>query len=389
MKLSIPLLLHCMLQLAWSLNFSQVIDSDNENKTCSSWDRATQLVSPLIELYNPSTGMWKDTIWWTSANHLTALADYIRKSPDGTFSRYQDLIENTFLKCQEFSMIHNHGDMHTLERLRETHPAPAVPMGFINEYYDDDGWWALCWLKLYDITRDVRYLNAAQFIFEHMTTGWSDICGGGVPWTLSTSYKNAISNELFLQVAASLATRIPDNSTYLEWADKEWEWFSHTKMWNDRGTINDGLTSECENNNEVVWSYNQGVLLGGLVELSKIKNDSGLMSVAYNLADSAIKELSVNNIMHDVCEPDCNNDGLFKGVFIRNLAELNEANPEHNYTKFLQTNADSLWNNNRNENNEVGTVWSGPLQFFSEVSQSAGLDCLNAVINCSISNTIL
>lgn len=360
-----------------------LVVGQEEFEGCQSFERATELIEPLLELYNPATGMWKETVWWTSANHLTALADYIKKAPF-TFPQYKELIENTFLKCQEFSMIHNHNDVKTLERLRASSPVPAVPMGFVNEYYDDDGWWALVWIKLFDITADSRYLEAAVFIFEHMSTGWSEEkCGGGVPWTLSTSYKNAISNELFLQVAASLANRIPENSTYLEWADKEWNWFDNSKMWNDEGTVNDGLTDDCENNNEPVWSYNQGVLLGALVELHKVKQDPYLLMRAHSLAEASINALSQDNVLHDICEPNCNNGGSFKGIFVRNLAALNEYTPDHNYTSFLQANADSLWDNNRNEQNHVGMVWSGPFAYFNEVSQSAGLDCLNAVINCS------
>jgi len=45
---------------------------------------------------------------------------------------------------------------------------------------------------------------------------------------------------------------------------KEWEWFKASGMINPSGLINDGLTisstnaSECYNNNQTTWSYNQG-----------------------------------------------------------------------------------------------------------------------------------
>jgi hypothetical protein len=40
-------------------------------------------------------------------------------------------------------------------------------------------------------------------------------------------------------------------------------------MINSHNNINDGLSLKiCENNGHTVWSYNQGVILGGLVELN-------------------------------------------------------------------------------------------------------------------------
>ena len=41
-------------------------------------------------------------------------------------------------------------------------------------------------------------------------------------------------------------------------------------MLNSQWLFNDGLTSACVNNNSTTWTYNQGVILGGLVNLYEI-----------------------------------------------------------------------------------------------------------------------
>jgi hypothetical protein len=50
-----------------------------------------------------------------------------------------------------------------------------------------------------------------------------------------------------------LANRVPSNASYyIDWAQQEWEWFQATGMINSEGTINDGLTTGCQNNNQTV-----------------------------------------------------------------------------------------------------------------------------------------
>jgi len=99
---------------------------------------AALAVQTLQAWYDLDTGLYKTTGWWNSANAITALADYASVAQ----SRDYDFV---------FS--------NTLSLAQRTSP------GFINRYYDDEGWWALAWIDAYSITRDKRYLDAAKFIF--------------------------------------------------------------------------------------------------------------------------------------------------------------------------------------------------------------------------------
>lgn len=94
-------------------------------------------------------------------------------------------------------------------------------------------------------------------------------------------------------------------------------------MINANNLINDGLDinsdGSCTNNGDTVWSYNQGVILGGLVELSRATGNSEYLSEATSIAEAAIEALSEDGILHESCEPnDCGADGSqFKGEPIR------------------------------------------------------------------------
>ena len=87
--------------------------------------------------------------------------------------------------------------------------APRWRRGFCNKFFDDNAWWALAWIAAYDLTGDGRYLHAAERIFARNVTGWDETCGGGLWWNTDRKYKNAITNELFLTLAARLSQRHP------------------------------------------------------------------------------------------------------------------------------------------------------------------------------------
>ena len=201
-----------------------------------------------------------------------------------------------------------------------------------------------------------------------------------------------IANELYLSVAASLANRVPSQkSYYLDIAKKEWTWFRNSGMINAQNNINDGLNinadGSCTNNGKTAWSYNQGVILGGLVELAAASGDSSYLSQANTIAAAAIKLLSDSNgVIHDKgCEPNCGGDGnQFKGIFMRNLGYLYKASPQAAYKTSIQKNADAIWASDRNTaNNQLGVVWSGPYTAGggpTAATQSSALDALVAAL---------
>lgn len=213
-------------------------------------------------------------------------------------------------------------------------------------------------------------------------TNCSNINGvkGGIWWDKPHTYVNAIANELFLNVAASLANRVRGGSVnYLSIAKQQWAWFKASGMINSGNSINDGLSqSTCKNNGGTVWSYNQGVILGGLTELSRATGDSSYTTTATNIANAAISKLAPNGILTDPCEPNCGADGTqFKGVFTRNLQILQKAKPQSSWASFLDNNANSIWNNDR-QGNALSVKWAGP--FVSPANASTQSSAMDTVV---------
>ena len=307
-------------------------------------------VSALQQWYDPHTGLWQTAGWWNSANCLEAV-ECATPLPGG--EKFRGVIQKTF----DRNSSHN----------------------FLNEYYDDEGWWALAWIHAYDLTKEKQYLVMAKTIFRDMTNGWDDHCGGGLWWTKERTYKNAIPNELFLTIAIRLHQRTPGDEgadSYYSWATREWTWFKASGMINAQNLINDGLTADCANNGGTTWSYNQGVILGGLTDLYKITGDTNYLVQAEAIANAAIKRLGRDGVLaepREVAGSEGKDVPQFKGIFIHNLAYLYEADRNPLYFDFISKCAHSVWANDRNNENQLGLIWAGPFDSADAVRQSSAI----------------
>ena len=121
--------------------------------TTSQLQRAASGIQTLQGRYNSSTGLYSTTGWWNSANATTVLVDYAQVSNS---TQYNSVLANTFTAAQKTSL------------------------NFLNNYYDDEGWWALAWIDAYDLTGNQQYLSMAETIFSDMAGGWDTTCSGGV-----------------------------------------------------------------------------------------------------------------------------------------------------------------------------------------------------------------
>ncbi|HXB59524.1 MAG TPA: glycoside hydrolase family 76 protein [Candidatus Acidoferrales bacterium] len=318
-------------------------------------------VSALHHWYNPNTGLWKHTGWWNSANCLQGVEATLALSHD---QKDQAVIENTFNR--------------------------NAANNFLNDYYDDEGWWAETWIRAYDLTGQARYLNAAKVIFQDMTNGWDSHCDGGLWWSKKRTYKNAIPNELFLLVAIRLHQRTAGDGgpgSYFYWATNEWHWFQASGMLNSQNLVNDGLTSDCLNNGDTTWTYNQGVILGALADLYKVTGETNYLARAEAIVDASISTLiDQDGVLTEPCESNgCHGGDVpqFKGIFIRNLAYLYSVDRKPAYLDFISRSAHSVWENDRNNKNQLGLKWAGPFDSADPARQSSAVMALAALAELS------
>jgi predicted alpha-1,6-mannanase (GH76 family) len=311
-------------------------------------------IGVLQRWYSPRTGLWKTTGWWNAANALTAVIGYSQVTGDRS---YLGVVETTFSR------------------------APRRNARFINKFFDDNLWWALAWVAARDLTGDGRYLDAARAVFAHSLTGWDGTCGGGLWWNQDRRYKNAITNELFLTLAARLAQRVPGNRDYRDWALRAWDWLHASGMIGPSGLVNDGLNAACANNGGLTWTYNQGVILGGLAVLHELTGDQGYLRQGEVIADAALRDLTdARGILAEPCEPSgCDGDQTqFKGIFARNLHEFSRHSGKRAYPAFIVANADSVLASAASPAGQFGLRWAGPFDKADASRQASALEVLIA-----------
>ncbi|KAH6608318.1 glycoside hydrolase family 76 [Trichoderma cornu-damae] len=246
--------------------------------------------------------------------------------------------------------------------------------GFLASHYDDEGWWGLAWQDVYDLTGDQTYLTESIEIWQDMNAGW----------------------ELYLAIGAGLANRVPSSQkqTYLNAAQTAWAWFQKVGFINSQGLVSDAVDgTTCSNHgDQATWTYNQGVIIGGLADLYIATGDSSYLNYASTIANATMAHLvDGNGILADSCDltHTCSGDNLqFKGVFARNLQKLYHSQPYPAYKAFLEKNAQSIWQNDLAvEANDCfnGADWSGPYVLGSATasSQSSALQCLVAALYVS------
>jgi mannan endo-1,6-alpha-mannosidase len=104
-----------------------------------------------------------------------------------------------------------------------------------SEGNDDQSFWALAAIAAAEMrfpnppSDKPQWLTLAQAVFNQQATRWDTAnCKGGLRWQIvpfnaGYNYKNSISNGCLFHLAARLA-RYTGNTTYIDWADKIYDW---------------------------------------------------------------------------------------------------------------------------------------------------------------------
>jgi predicted alpha-1,6-mannanase (GH76 family) len=329
---------------------------------------ARAAVEAMMAFYDRETGRWEPARpWWQSGNALQALLDYMQRTGD---TEHLWVLE------------------HAVEIQRRTYMGGE----FRSDSTDDTAWWALALVRAYDLTGERRYLDIARTGAEFIGQYWDDTCGGGVWWDVpEKTYKNAISNELYIKLLAGLHNRTPSETADLDRALQAWRWFAASGMLNETGLVNDGLAHDgrCVNNGGETWTYNQGVILGALVELRRATGDDDLLEVARRIATAATTSayLSPAGILTEPSENPANgyqgagdDAPSFKGIFVRNLDELDRVLPDRPYRSYLLRQARSALTSARNDHNQYGLHWAGPFDRADTARQASAVDLFTAVL---------
>ncbi|SJN47875.1 putative alpha-1,6-mannanase [Sphingobacterium sp. JB170] len=235
---------------------------------------------------------------------------------------------------------------------------------YYNEFYDDMQWNALTFLRLYEITKEQKYMEAVEILWEDIKMGWNEqYAGGGLAWKKDQPYsKNACSNGPASILAARLY-QLTSEQEYLDWALKIYAWQKDNLYDRATGAVYDNIDGRTSVVSTVALTYNQGTFLGTAVELFRITADPVYLNDAQKIASYTITKCidASNNILRD----EGNGDGaLFKGIFIRYFVDylaLEGINSLYRtkFENFLINNGKVAWNRGNDHNVLLfGKSWS-------------------------------
>ncbi|KAI9801914.1 MAG: hypothetical protein M1833_002228 [Piccolia ochrophora] len=361
-------------------------------------DALDVMQSHFFELWQ---GSWPTSIDWTAAvlgtylsAALSSLSSSLRdlgpgdspKDRDQTARALENVINKYFSQLTTFYFGQN---------------AFALRM----QAYDDMLWVVLGWLesiKFVNLHNSLHYpdeqeddwnvkgwhgkqfiptfAHRARLFYDLASHGWdTELCKGGMVWNPRLKpYKNAITNELYIAASISMYLYFPgdDNPSpfgehsnelppakahddkYLTAATEAYDWLAGVNMTNSRGLYVDGfhisgwrrgappVSTMCDRRNEMVFTYNQGVLLTGQRGLWEGTGNSSFLVDGHSLVRSVIDAtgwtdsqekaeyisgngewagLGRDGVLEEICDASgsCSQNGqTFKGIFFHHLTEF-------------------------------------------------------------------
>ena len=221
--------------------------------------------------------------------------------------------------------------------------------------YDDNAWISISMMKIYDITKDTKYLEAAKYLHEDMmANGWDNENIGGLSWGApGTSYygdSRAICTNGPACVLAFKLYNATGDEHYAENGMKIYKFLREYVLDPGTGRVLNGinrktLLSEGEDSRE--YSYTHGTVMASALEAYRYTGDAAYLKDAYRIgyyvtnvacADQATGALFFENKSWR-WDDDGGDPTLFRAVLFPYLADVIEAPevPEMWREKFFKT----------------------------------------------------
>lgn len=372
---------------------TQKILVNTAEKKKSKADAIPQLLEALDvlnrEYFEIWQGIWPTSIDWTSAVIGTFLASSLSTlSSSFAATTFNKTSENTINKY--FSQLTSSYFGQDAFAIRQ-------------EAYDDMLWVVLGWIEAVKFVElhtwhhyngtiwhgqqfVPAFAHRARVFWELASQGWdTKYCEGGMLWSpYLIPYKNAITNELFIAASIQMYLHFPgdDNESpfakgwdvdgaylggkerdpmYLNAALEGYEWLVESDMRNDAGLYVDGyhisgrFGNQCDARNEMVYTYNQGVLLTGQRGLYEATGNKRFLEDGHQLISDVIRAtgwdlerdetlpeesgndlprwrgLGRSGILEEACDLGayCSQDSqTFKGIFFHHLTAFCDSIPK-------------------------------------------------------------
>ncbi|KAF8865180.1 Six-hairpin glycosidase [Acephala macrosclerotiorum] len=356
-------------------------------------------------------GIWPKSIDWTSAVIGTYLSSAIitlsssypafpsTRIADNTINKYFSNLIGAYFGQDAFALRQEAYDdmlwvvLGWLETIKFIDTHSTLHYGTDEDSRLAGPWYGHQWVP--------AFAHRARLFWDMASQGWdTSLCNGGMIWNpYLVPYKNAITNELYITASISMYLYFPgdDNTSpfgvatpptpkdidspyrphhpkYLAAAIEAYKWLGDSNMTDAKGLYVDGYhisgwsrerpknssNTRCDARNEMVYTYNQGVLLSGQRGLYEATGARSYLEDGHQLVSDVIaatgwdlkkgkaldedesdkprhrlgkwRGLGRSGVMEEACDAEgyCSQDGqTFKGIFFHHLTLFCERLPDH------------------------------------------------------------
>jgi hypothetical protein len=181
-------------------------------------------------------------------------------------------------------------------------------------YIDDYLWYVLMWLDSYRWLGVASDLDDAASTMELMAQWGTDQTCGGIVWMYPDvdPRKNSITLLEAVQATAQLAVALKPRQPVRALAHERratelWAFFEGVHLIGDDWLVHDNVTGTahgkfkccnasappiCEVRDSITWTYNQGMVLGAIVDMAALTRNSSLLHIGAKVLDAVVAHLT-------------------------------------------------------------------------------------------------
>lgn len=327
-------------------------------------ERAQQTLDSIYKYYSvDSTCLLRENYPFDSRHKVTYLASEDQANiPNqfsylwpysGTFSAVNALYEAT--GDEKYHQLLDERVLRGLEEYFDTARTPNAYSSYINSapvsdrFYDDNVWLGIDFTDTYQQTKDKKYLDKAEMIWDFIESGTDDVLGGGIYWCeQKKESKNTCSNAPGSVFALKLFKATGD-STYLAKGKALYDW--------TKANLQD--TTDClyfdnigikGNIGRAKFAYNSGQMMQSAALLYQLTGDSAYLTEAQDIARACY-----DRFFTDLTTPEGETfrmikkgDVWFTAVMLRGFIELYGLDGDRTYIDAFDKSLAYAWDNGRN-----------------------------------------
>jgi hypothetical protein len=228
--------------------------------------------------------------------------------------------------------------------------------GYLNAFFDDNGWWAIAFFDAYRATGNVKFRRDAIRAFRFIVLqGWAADDGGGVWWDTSHTKKTAEPLAAAALTGAELYERthvrwyLDQSLKLIRWADR-YAWNADRHLY-ARSDVSD-----------TVMNYVQGMMIRAHVTLCRALRDRSFCKRAEELA--AASAVAFPPDYHWAPETDA--------IYLRGLLSLYTRDRNPRWYRLVESQAQLALDNARDSRGLFTKGWDGSFASNDRILTHAG-----------------